>query len=175
MVDINYPSTLFHLYSTFLGLCNFLHIKSVCIVTVDKKGDKFRHLSKISAVLLVFCASRPWQESFPLWWLDGLHNRWPWGCVEVCTQPHHCEEIHLLPGHRGHQRPPWITRSSDGKKRYSGHTSLITWRSRRKTPETRKLMAVYATLRDKRPRMLCPVSRFQDIAHFPDRGPSSWN
>lgn len=83
-------------------------------------------MSSSSAVLFVFFDSPPRQESFPLWRLDGLHNRRPRGCVEVCTKPHHCEKIHLLPGHWGHQRPSWIAWSSDGKERYSSHTSFIT-------------------------------------------------
>lgn len=93
------------------------------------------------------CVSRlppPRQESFPLWRLDGLHNRRPRGCVEVCTKPHHCEKIHLLPGHRGHQRPSWIARSSDGKERYSSHTSFITLHSTE--PKNTELMTVYAIL-----------------------------
>lgn len=94
------------------------------------------------------CVSRlppPRQESFPLWRLDGLHNRRPRGCVEVCTKPHHCEKIHLLPGHWGHQRPSWIARSSDGKERYSSHTSFITLHLTME-PKNTELMTVYAIL-----------------------------
>lgn len=57
-----------------------------------------------------------------MWRLHGLHHWWPRGRVEVCTQPRYCEEICLLPGYWGHQCTPWITGSSDSKKRYSGHT-----------------------------------------------------
>ena len=94
----------------------------------------------------VSCAWSPWQESLPLRRLDGLHHRWPRGRVEVCAQPHHCEEIHLLPGHGGHQRSPRITGSADVKKRYGARAPLITTCG--KTPPWQSC-GCYATLRAK--------------------------
>lgn len=47
------------------------------------------------------------QKPLSVWGLDGVYHRRPRRCLEVCPQPHHREEIRLLPGNWGHQRPSW--------------------------------------------------------------------
>lgn len=85
------------------------------------------------------------QKPVPLGRLHGVHHRRPGGRVEVCPQPGDGEEVHLLPGHGGHQRATGFPGGSPQRYVIGNHTTLAL------TPVCLPMFDIHRTVRGHSP------------------------